>query len=234
MLPLSACAQQRLVFRGDVLLELDGQKLADDGTFAVGQQERRCLQRPHPHLHPSPQPNPHPSPHPSPHPHPSSHPHPRPTPTPSITFTPHPPSSAWQERLSFQHLIHLKFAGEPVKLRLLREGEELLVDVPVYPQARLVPSNPNPNPKPIPKPKPTPKPTPKPYPQARLVPSHIYDEPQSYFIYGGLAFVALTEPYLHEWGDEWMSDAPHELVNLVMAGIALLPDEQPVSRPYSK
>ena len=66
------------------------------------------------------------------------------------------------------------------------------------------------------------------------MPSHIYDEPQSYFIYGGLAFVALTEPYLHEWGDEWMSDAPHELVNLVMAGIAELPDEQPVSRPYSK
>ena len=61
------------------------------------------------------------------------------------------------------------------------------------------------------------------------MPSHIYDEPQSYFIYGGLAFVALTEPYLHEWGDEWMSDAPHELVNLVMAGIAALPDEQPVS-----
>ena len=50
------------LFRGDVLLELDGQKLADDGTFAVGQQERRCLQRPHPHLHPSPQPNPQPSP----------------------------------------------------------------------------------------------------------------------------------------------------------------------------
>ena len=139
VLPLSACAQQSLVFRGDVLLELDGQKLADDGTFAVGQ----------------------------------------------------------QERLSFQHLIHLKFAGEPVKLRLLREGAEVVVDVPVYPQAR-------------------------------LVPSHIYDEPQSYFIYGGLAFVALTEPYLHEWGDEWMSDAPHELVNLVMAGIAALPDEQPV------
>ena len=62
------------------------------------------------------------------------------------------------------------------------------------------------------------------------MPSHIYDAPQSYFIYGGLAFVALTEPYLHEWGDEWMSDAPHELVNLVMSGIATQPDEQPVSR----
>ena len=40
-----------------------------------------------------------------------------------------------QERLSFQHLIHLKYAGEPVALRLLRGGEELHVDVPVYPQA---------------------------------------------------------------------------------------------------
>ena len=84
MLPLSACAQQSLVFRGDVLLEIDGHKIADDGTFAVGQ----------------------------------------------------------QERLSFQHLIHLKYAGEPVTLRLLRGGEELHVDVPVYPQARLVPGSP--------------------------------------------------------------------------------------------
>ena len=92
------------------------------------------------------------------------------------------PRATEQERLSFQHLIHLKFAGEPVNLKLLRGGEELSVDVPVYPQAR-------------------------------LVPSHIYDAPQAYFIYGGLAFVALTEPYLHEWGDEWMSDAPHELVS---------------------
>ena len=107
LLPLSACAQQGLVLRGDVLLELDGQPIADDGTFAVGQ----------------------------------------------------------QERLSFQHLIHLKFAGELVRLRLLREGTEVEVEVPVYPQAR-------------------------------LVPSHIYDSPQQYFIYGGLAFVALPEPYL--------------------------------------
>ena len=103
------------------------------------------------------------------------------------------PRATEQERLSFQHLIHLKFAGEPVNLKLLRGGEELSVDVPVYPQAR-------------------------------LVPSHIYDAPQAYFIYGGLAFVALTEPYLHEWGDEWMSDAPHELVSrsLVMGLVAII------------
>ena len=195
LLPLSACAQQGLVLRGDVLLELDGQPIADDGTFAVGQ----------------------------------------------------------QERLSFQHLIHLKFAGELVRLRLLREGTEVEVEVPVYPQAR-------------------------------LVPSHIYDSPQQYFIYGGLAFVALTEPYLQasgqlrshprlhrppppppptppttaaaallphlhhllhhtttppppshtrvlccqEWGDEWVADAPHELVHIAMSGISQQQGEQPV------
>ena len=44
VLPLSACAQQSLVFRGDVLLEIDGHKIADDGTFAVGQQERLSFQ----------------------------------------------------------------------------------------------------------------------------------------------------------------------------------------------
>ena len=52
VLPLSACAQQSLVFRGDVLLELDGQKLADDGTFAVGQQERRWRLLHHSACHP--------------------------------------------------------------------------------------------------------------------------------------------------------------------------------------
>ena len=80
VLPLSECRD--LVQRGDVLLAIDGQPIADDGTFAVGQ----------------------------------------------------------QERLSFQHLIHLKFDGQAVALRLLRGGDELTVDVPVHPQHRLVPT----------------------------------------------------------------------------------------------
>ena len=30
----------------------------------------------------------------------------------------------------------------------------------------------------------------------------------------GFAFVGLTEPYLHEWGDDWMSDAPQVCVRI--------------------
>ena len=82
VLPLSECARRDLVQRDDILLAIDGQPIADDGTFAVGQ----------------------------------------------------------QERLSFQHLIHLKFDGQTVRLRLLRDGDELTVDVPVHPQHRMVPT----------------------------------------------------------------------------------------------
>ena len=51
---------------------------------------------------------------------------------------------------------------------------------------------------------------------------------QSYFLYGGFVFVPLTEPYLMEWGEDWMQDAPHDLVNLALSGIATLDEEQPV------
>ncbi len=125
--------------RGDVLLELEGRSIANDGTIAVGQ----------------------------------------------------------QERLSFQHPIHLKFPGELVKLKILRQDKELELEVPV---------------RPLPK----------------LVPPIVYDNPQPYFLYAGLVFVPLHEPYLHEWGDDWMADAPPELVHLTITGIQSRDDEQPV------
>jgi len=102
-----------------------------------------------------------------------------------------------QERLSLQHLIHLKFPGEKVDLSLLRDSNELELSVPVAPLERLVPET-------------------------------IYDDPQPYFIYGGLAFMPLSTPYLQEWGDDWRSHAPHELVELVLAGLPTKPDERPV------
>ena len=56
-------------------------------------------------------------------------------------------------------------------------------------------------------------------PLRRLVPATVYDMPQPYFVYGGFAFVGLSEPYLHEWGDDWQSDAPQDLVHLAMTGV---------------
>ena len=56
-------------------------------------------------------------------------------------------------------------------------------------------------------------------PLRRLVPATVYDEPQPYFIYGGFAFVGLTEPYLQEWGEDWHADAPADLVHLALSGV---------------
>lgn len=71
-------------------------------------------------------------------------------------------------------------------------------------------------------------------PVARLVPATVYDSPQPYFLYAGFVFVPLTEPYLQEWGEEWLSDAPQELVHVTLTGIRQEIDEQPVilSRCY--
>jgi S1-C subfamily serine protease len=135
--PLSAAAG--LLRRGDVLTRLDGHRIAYDGTFLVGP----------------------------------------------------------QERLSFQHIVHRRFSGEEVLVSVLRDGEELHVSVPVQPIRR-------------------------------LVPAVTYDEPQPFFIYGGFVFVGLTEPYLQEWGDEWMQDAPQDLVHLALTGVQRRKDEQPV------
>jgi len=126
--PLAAASDY--LQRDDVLLALEGNPIANDGSFAVGA----------------------------------------------------------QERLSFQHLIHVRFPRETVSLRVLRAGQALELAVPVQPLRRLVPAT-------------------------------VYDMPQPYFVYGGFAFVGLSEPYLHEWGDDWQSDAPQDLVHLAMTGV---------------
>lgn len=135
--PLVPAASQ--LRRNDVILEMDGQIIANDGSFAVGP----------------------------------------------------------KERLSFLHLIHLKFPKESVVLKILRGGNEMTMVVSVAP----VP---------------------------QLVPSFVYDAPQPYFIYGGAVFVPLTRPYLQEWGENWMGDTPHELMQLMLDGMQTVPDEQPV------
>ncbi|CAJ1424193.1 unnamed protein product [Effrenium voratum] len=79
MLPLSPAKD--LVLTGDVILELEGHIVSNDGTFYVG----------------------------------------------------------FQERLSFVYLIQLKFPGQKVSVKVLREGEEICLEVPAQPTAPLVP-----------------------------------------------------------------------------------------------
>jgi hypothetical protein len=44
-----------------------------------------------------------------------------------------------------------------------------------------------------------------------LIPIHAYDQRPSYFVYGGLVFVRLVQPYLHEYGEDWFNSSPRRL-----------------------
>lgn len=49
-----------------------------------------------------------------------------------------------------------------------------------------------------------------------LVPVHQYDRLPSYYIFGGLVFMPLTQPYLHEFGDDWLNTCPRRLYDKAM------------------
>lgn len=44
-----------------------------------------------------------------------------------------------------------------------------------------------------------------------LVPVHQFDTLPSYFIFAGLVFIPLTQPYLHEYGEDWYNTSPRRL-----------------------
>jgi hypothetical protein len=48
-------------------------------------------------------------------------------------------------------------------------------------------------------------------PLKQLVPIQMYDVLPKYFIYAGLVFIPLTQPYLHEYGEDWYSQSPRRL-----------------------
>ncbi|KAF6257274.1 trypsin-like cysteine/serine peptidase domain-containing protein [Scenedesmus sp. NREL 46B-D3] len=63
-------------------------------------------------------------------------------------------------------------------------------------------------------------------PLQTLVPVHKYDQLPSYFIYAGLVFVPLSQPYLHEYGDDWMSNSPRRLVDKALNSLMQKPEQQ--------
>lgn len=44
-----------------------------------------------------------------------------------------------------------------------------------------------------------------------LVPVHQFDKLPSYYIFAGLLFIPLSQPYLHEYGEEWYNASPRRL-----------------------
>lgn len=88
------------------------------------------------------------------------------------------------ERISFRYALLSKFDGDLVKLDFLRAGEVKTAEVKVV------------------------KPT-----VLSLVPANQYDVLPSYFIFAGLVFQTLTQPFLaQEWGKEWQQKAPVRFV----------------------
>uniref|UniRef100_J3M784 Protease Do-like PDZ domain-containing protein n=1 Tax=Oryza brachyantha TaxID=4533 RepID=J3M784_ORYBR len=44
-----------------------------------------------------------------------------------------------------------------------------------------------------------------------LVPVHQFDQLPSYYIFAGFVFIPLTQPYLHEFGEDWYNNSPRRL-----------------------
>ena len=59
-----------------------------------------------------------------------------------------------------------------------------------------------------------------------LVPVHQYDKLPSYFIFAGLVFVPLSEPYLHEYGVDWYNNSPRQLCELALRKLPRKAGEQ--------
>ena len=55
-------------------------------------------------------------------------------------------------------------------------------------------------------------------PAPTLVPVQLYDRLPSYFVYAGLVFAPLSQPHLHESGEDWFNTAPRKLTDLALHG----------------
>eukprot|EP00955_Chlamydomonas_euryale_P090597 364557-Chlamydomonas_euryale.AAC.9 len=64
------------------------------------------------------------------------------------------------------------------------------------------------------------------HPNEMLVPVHTYDRLPSYYIFAGLVFVPLSQPYLHEYGDDWTNTSPRRLYDKAMHKMMKRPAEQ--------
>jgi len=88
------------------------------------------------------------------------------------------------ERVSFRYSILSLFDGNVIAMQILRNSEVLDVDVKVMKPGMLA-----------------------------AIPANQYDLLPSYFIYAGMVFQVLTQPYLsQEWGKEWQQKAPVRFV----------------------
>lgn len=102
------------------------------------------------------------------------------------------------ERVSFRYAILTKFEAETVSMQILRERTIIEVDVKVMKPGMLA-----------------------------AIPANQYDVVPSYFIYAGMVFQVLTQPYLsQEWGKEWQQKAPVRFVEKALYAAKDKPDQE--------
>ncbi|KAG0591583.1 hypothetical protein KC19_1G185700 [Ceratodon purpureus] len=100
-----------------------------------------------------------------------------------------------RERISFDHLVSMKEAGETAKVTVMRAGQELHFDI------KLGPLRP-------------------------LVPIHQFDTLPSYYIFAGLVFTPLSQPYLQEYGEDWYNTSPRRLCERALSAYPTKPGQQ--------
>ncbi|GJP60664.1 hypothetical protein CLOP_g17884 [Closterium sp. NIES-67] len=59
-----------------------------------------------------------------------------------------------------------------------------------------------------------------------LVPAQQFDSAPSYFIFAGLVFMPLSQPYLHEYGPDWLHASPRRLCDLALRNLPEKPGQQ--------
>ncbi|KAJ0082449.1 hypothetical protein Patl1_11913 [Pistacia atlantica] len=59
-----------------------------------------------------------------------------------------------------------------------------------------------------------------------LVPVHQFDKIPSYYIFAGLVFIPLTQPYLHEYGEDWYNTSPRRLCERALRELPKKASEQ--------
>ncbi|KAL5703473.1 Protease Do-like 10 [Ranunculus cassubicifolius] len=64
------------------------------------------------------------------------------------------------------------------------------------------------------------------HPLQPLVPVHQFDKLPSYFIFAGFVFIPLTQPFLHEYGEDWYNTSPRRLCERALRELPNKPGEQ--------
>jgi len=104
------------------------------------------------------------------------------------------------ERVSFRYAILSKFEGDSVAMEVLRDGKTKDVEVKVMKPSMLA-----------------------------AIPANQFDVIPSYFIFAGMVFQVLTQPFLaQEWGKEWQQKAPVRFVEKALYAAKDKPDQEVV------